>query len=181
MPSIHYYVMLLARIQESMRHKKEPPHGTRSGYDWHRRDKNELPCEECREAEAAYWRLMRIVRKDVIQANAKRRRFSVAGAMRENRRRARKFGVDSEWYSPQQVLEAYGTDCHICDGPIDLDAPRGTGKLGWEMGLQIDHVIPLSKGGPDVMDNVRPAHGYCNNVKNASTEYRHKFKESNEV
>jgi hypothetical protein len=101
--------------------------------------------------------------------------------MRENRRRARKFGVDSEWYSPQQVLEAYGTDCHICDGPIDLDAPRGTGKPGWEMGLQIDHVIPLSKGGPDVMDNVRPAHGYCNNVKNASTEYRHKFKENNEV
>lgn len=153
-----------------MRHKSEPPHGTRSGYDWHRRDKKELPCDECREAEAAYWRLMRIVRKDAIQANAKKRRFSVAGAIRYNRKRANKFGVDSEWYSPKEVLEKYGTDCHICNKPIDLNAPRGTGKPGWENGLQIDHVYPLSKGGSDTIDNVRPSHGRCNILKSATVD-----------
>lgn len=150
------------------RFKEEPEHGTRSGYDWHRRDQKELPCNECREAEAAYWRRMRIERKDAITANARRRRFSVAGAARSNRKRAIKFGVDTEWYSPQQVLELYGTDCHICNKPIDLNAPRQCGKEGWELGLQIDHVMPLSKGGTDTIDNLRPAHGYCNNTKNAT-------------
>lgn len=157
------------------RHKVEPPHGTRSGYDWHRRDQVEEPCPECREAESAYWRYMRIVRKDAIQANAKKRRFTVAGATRTNRKRAIRFGVETEWYSPQQVLDTYGTDCHICNVPIDLNAPRQCGKPGWELGLQIDHLYPLSKGGTDTMDNLRPAHGYCNNIKNASVDYQHKF------
>jgi 5-methylcytosine-specific restriction endonuclease McrA len=111
---------------------------------------------------------MRIERKEAIQANAKKRRFTVAGATRTNRKRAMKFGVDTEWYSPQQILDMYGTDCHICNNTIDLDAPRQCGKPGWENGLQIDHVIPLSKGGPDTIDNLRPAHGYCNNIKNAT-------------
>lgn len=118
---------------------------------------------------------MRVERKDAITANQRKRSFSVAGAMRTNRKRAIKFGVDTEWYSPQQVLELYGTDCHICNKPIDLNAPRGTGKPGWENGLQIDHVHPLSKGGSDTIDNLRPAHGYCNNIKNASIDYSHKF------
>lgn len=147
------------------RHKKEPEHGTRSGYDWHRRDMKELPCNQCRDAESAYWRLMRVVRKDVIQANARKRRFSVAGAMRANRKRAIKLGLESEWYSTKEVLEKYGTNCHICNNPVDLDAPRGTGKPGWENGLQLDHVIPLSKGGPDILENIRPSHGRCNIIK----------------
>ena len=160
--------------KEYIRHKQEPEHGTRSGYDWHRRVKNELPCDPCREFEAAYWRRMRIERKEAIQANAKKRRFSVAGATRANRKRAIKFGVETEWYSPQQILDMYGTDCHICNKPIDLDAPRQCGKPGWENGLQIDHVVPLSKGGDDLIDNLRPSHGYCNNIKNATIDYKHK-------
>jgi 5-methylcytosine-specific restriction endonuclease McrA len=157
------------------RFKTEPAHGTRSGYDWHRRDQKELPCTECREAEAAYWRRMRIDRKDIIRANNKRRRFNNPGAERANRKRALKFGVSTEWYSPQQVLDLYGIDCHICNGPIDLNAPRQCGKPGWEKGLQIDHVMPLSKGGTDTLDNVRPSHGYCNNIKNATIDYQQKF------
>jgi 5-methylcytosine-specific restriction endonuclease McrA len=161
-------------MKEYIRHKQEPEHGTRSGYDWHRRSMNELPCDECREAESAYWRRMRIERKEAIQANAKKRRFSVVGATRANRKRAIKFGVETEWYSPQQILDMYGTDCHICNKPIDLDAPRQCGKPGWENGLQIDHVVPLSKGGDDLIDNLRPSHGYCNNIKNATIDYKHK-------
>jgi len=36
------------------------------------------------------------------------------------------------------------------------------------MGLHIDHVMPLSKGGPDTLENVRPAHGSCNVKKQAN-------------
>ena len=63
----------------------------------------------------------------------------------------------------------YGSDCHICLNPIDLLAPRQPGIKGWEYGLHIDHVIPLSKGGPDTLGNVRPAHGSCNVKKHANT------------
>jgi 5-methylcytosine-specific restriction endonuclease McrA len=46
-----------------------------------------------------------------------------------------------------------------------MSAPRKVGQDGWEHGLHIDHVYPLSKGGLDTLENVRPAHGKCNIVK----------------
>lgn len=85
-------------------------------------------------------------------------------------RRARKNGVESSPYTKEQVLEKYGTDCHICGEPIDLKAPRALRYKGWEHGLHLDHVIPISKGGPDTIDNVRPAHGICNIRKGAKGE-----------
>jgi 5-methylcytosine-specific restriction endonuclease McrA len=87
------------------------------------------------------------------------------------RRRARILGNGVQKYTTLQVLETYGTDCHICNGPVDMTAPRGIGKgLGWETGLHIDHVIPISKGGPDVLDNVRPSHSSCNLSKGGRVE-----------
>ena len=77
------------------------------------------------------------------------------------RRRALKLKNGFEIYKEQEVLDKYGTNCHICNIPIDLNAPRAR-KFGWENGLHIDHLIPLSKGGADTLDNVRPAHGLCN-------------------
>jgi 5-methylcytosine-specific restriction endonuclease McrA len=73
-----------------------------------------------------------------------------------------------EYYTEAQVLELYGTDCHICSLPIDLDAPRSAWYEGWEMGLQVDHIQPISKQGPDTLSNVRPSHGVCNNKKKAT-------------
>lgn len=86
----------------------------------------------------------------------------------EARRRARKLQNGVEFYTEQQVLDLYGTDCHICNEPIDLAAPRSAGVGGWEKGLHVDHVIPISKGGPDTLDNVRPAHAQCNLKKSAT-------------
>ena len=84
-------------------------------------------------------------------------------AEKSNRaRRARILGVPSERYSADDVLTMYGTDCHLCKLPIDLDAPRRIGREGWELGLHIDHHIPLAKGGDNTLANARPAHGACN-------------------
>ena len=56
----------------------------------------------------------------------------------------------------------------ICNTEIDMNAPRRVGSPGWEKALQIDHVIPLSKGGNDTIENVKPSHGYCNITKSAT-------------
>jgi hypothetical protein len=83
----------------------------------------------------------------------------------DRRRRARKANNGYEKYTEEQVLLTYGSNCHICLNPIDLTAERQTGRPGWEEGLHIDHYIPIAKGGPDTLANVRPSHGRCNLLK----------------
>lgn len=78
------------------------------------------------------------------------------------RRRARLMNVDSEHYSTSQVIELYGTNCHICSEPIDMNANCRPGQEGWERGLNIDHITPISKGGTDTLNNVKPSHAKCN-------------------
>ena len=90
-------------------------------------------------------------------------------ASKNRRQRAVKMSAKSEPYTTVQVLNEYGTLCHICNEEIDLTAPRSAAKgEGWEQGLQIDHVTPLSKGGNDLLENVRPSHAKCNLIKRDS-------------
>jgi len=93
--------------------------------------------------------------------------INALGRKHSNIRRARKLNNGQESYTESQVLSTYGTNCHICDTPIKLKAPRKVGVAGWEFGLHIDHVVPLSKGGPDSLENVKPSHGKCNLQKNS--------------
>ena len=85
----------------------------------------------------------------------------------ERKRRARKFNNGNEDFTEQQVLDLYGSNCHLCNQLIDLTVSGRPGRKGWENGLHIDHLIPLSKGGANTLENVRPAHGVCNIRKGA--------------
>lgn len=126
-------------------------HGTKSGYDYHKRGPNpDDPCDECRDALKAYWKILN--------------RFD----SRRGGKRAEEYGAVYRPYKKSDVTDKYGTNCNQCGEPIDMDAPRKVGIEGWEKGLHIDHVIPLSKGGDDTIENVRPTHGYCNIVKSAT-------------
>lgn len=78
------------------------------------------------------------------------------------KRRMAMYNADREPYTLAEIFETYGINCHLCGNPIDLDAPRRNNKPGWENGLQIDHLVPLAKGGSDKLSNVRPSHGKCN-------------------
>lgn len=54
-----------------------------------------------------------------------------------------------------------------------LDAPRKVGVNNWELGFHVDHLVPLSKGGSDTLENVRPTHAVCNLRKNAKELQEH--------
>jgi hypothetical protein len=85
-----------------------------------------------------------------------------AALARVHKRRARKLLNGTEPYTRKDMLDKYGAVCYICSNEIDLSISGKVGSLGWENGLHIEHVVPLSAGGPDTLENVRPSHGKCN-------------------
>ena len=87
------------------------------------------------------------------------------------KRRALELNTLREPYKESEVLETYGNDCHICQQPIDLETPRNCRGEGWELGLHLDHLVPLSKGGTDTLENIRPAHALCNTRKHSRIEH----------
>ena len=81
---------------------------------------------------------------------------------RSRRRKIKMLGNGIEPYTLGQVLEEYGQVCYLCEVAIDLTLPRKVGVEGWQYGLHLDHVYPISKGGSDCLENVAPTHAICN-------------------
>lgn len=65
-------------------------------------------------------------------------------------------------YKLADIAARDGYCCHICRKPVDMSLP-GTHKRG----PTIDHLIPLSQGGPDTEANVALAHRSCNCARGA--------------
>jgi 5-methylcytosine-specific restriction endonuclease McrA len=143
-----------------------PDCGTYSGYDYHVRDEGLAPCDPCRDAMRLHWKQKRIERKNEINILRFKWRQDEKYYHGEHAKRLLK-GAIQEPYTYKEVLDTYGHICHLCNTLVDLKAPRQCGTSGWEKGLHIDHVIPLSKGGDDTLQNVRPSHGQCNVIKHA--------------
>jgi hypothetical protein len=76
---------------------------------------------------------------------------------KKHRRRARKLGNGYEKYNLKDIYERDNWICGICKQLIDKDLqyPDPQSK-------SIDHIIPLSKGGPDTFENVQLTHLICN-------------------
>lgn len=73
------------------------------------------------------------------------------------RRRARLFDVEFEKLDRRDVYERDGWICGLCCESVDPNEE-------WPslLSASLDHVIPLSKGGPHVHSNVQLAHLGCN-------------------
>lgn len=82
---------------------------------------------------------------------------------KQSRGHARRASTRGAAVTASMVVDAYGAVCHICGEAIDLDAPRRPHDgEGWQIGLQIDHVEPISVGGEHTLENCRPSHAVCN-------------------
>lgn len=71
----------------------------------------------------------------------------------ENRRRARKRGVKTETIDRRALYARDGGVCHLCGQPVAFEK------------MQLDHVIPLARGGEHTAANLKVAHGRCNRRK----------------
>lgn len=78
-----------------------------------------------------------------------------------HQQRAKHYGVRYEWFSDLVVLRRDGWRCYICgcSTPREL---RGTYE---DNAPEIDHIIPLSRGGTHTKDNVRCCCRACNGAK----------------
>lgn len=87
-------------------------------------------------------------------AQENRERANLTSKLKKQRRRAAGTLTADDW---ALVLEVYGSACLACGAPD----------------VTIDHVIPVSKGGLNTIDNVQPLCGRCNSSKGTKTvDYR---------
>ena len=110
-------------------------------------------CHQPMQVKAERYQASRLYHPDCSK-EAERARYRIKTVKRQSKL------VKPSRLAADEVVRTYGSNCHICQQPIDPSLPR-TSKLG----LTVDHVIPLSKGGSDTIDNLRPAHWSCNNRK----------------
>jgi 5-methylcytosine-specific restriction endonuclease McrA len=150
-----------ARAAHMRQYRKDNPEIMKASNKrrWARADK------DLAKQKQAEWRNKNRDHANACQRNLRKDnpRFLELNNATSRRRRARIRNQGFEFFTETDVLNAYGSDCHLCSKPIDLAAPRrATFGTNWEKGLHIDHIIPIAKGGPDILDNVRPAHAVCN-------------------
>lgn len=80
--------------------------------------------------------------------------------------RARRYRVRYEYFDAYNILERDGWMCYLCGQPTPKEL-RGT--IEWNA-PELDHVVPLSKGGTHTKDNVRCACRKCNANKSNKVE-----------
>lgn len=98
--------------------------------------------------------LIRQNRRKIKNRYKKSVKGKLANTIAFHRRKANLKAVESQNYTPTQVLERFakfGNKCVYC---------------GRKEKVSIDHFIPVSKGGADKIENIVPACIFCNSSKN---------------
>lgn len=97
-----------------------------------------------------------------VCAHAKERRLRREA---KSKRAASKRGCASETVSPIKVFERDGWRCKLCG----IETPRALRGLPVHNAPELDHVVPLSKGGPHTYANTQCLCRSCNGWKAART------------
>lgn len=101
---------------------------------------------ERRAWQAAYWREWKRRNPEAVKAIARRGQLN---------RRARLMQAFLEKVEPLVVLERHEGLCGICGEPVDPER------------FDVDHIVPLARGGEHSYANTQPAHPTCNTRKGA--------------
>jgi len=73
-----------------------------------------------------------------------------------------------EKFSNEEIWERDNYICQLCGLPMAMCELRGV----YPLAPTIDHITPISLGGPHTRANVQSAHAYCNSMKSSySTSY----------
>ena len=147
----------LRKIEEKARIEQ---HGVTVGdYDRCRR-LNKVACAPCKAIAAEY---VRIKSKEPKYKEAEKRwRKANPDKVHNNKHRHRVKGGKHRSYTRRQIINRDGYNCYLCNLPVDLQANHVQGQPGWELYPHIEHVIPLSRGGDDTLENVKLSHAICN-------------------
>lgn len=89
----------------------------------------------------------------------KARGFPTCG---DYRHRAAKYGVAYELVIPHEVFARDGWVCQLCKQPVDPALSHPDPRCA-----SLDHVVPMSKGGPHTYENTQLTHLRCNLIKHA--------------
>lgn len=84
----------------------------------------------------------------------------------EQNRRARAGGYHVEDVDRMVVLAIYEGCCGICGEPVDAER------------FDIDHIVPIARGGMHSYENVQPAHGRCNQSKKNRLMHEHRARQA---
>lgn len=85
-----------------------------------------------------------------------RRRVYCSGQCRGRAYLSRHYGINVN-----EIIDRWGDDCYLCGDTVNVDEPFGP-KM-----LNVDHVIPLGRGGATDLSNLRVVHYACNLRKSA--------------
>jgi 5-methylcytosine-specific restriction endonuclease McrA len=158
-----------AQLRQLERLRLASQHGTDINDYYRCKKNNTTACEPCLSAAAAYRRAQ--VAKDPAKFKQQDKDYYKKyphKKVHNNRERARKKGVPSQYYTRQQLFDRDGYDCYLCNLPVELTANHIVGQPGWELYPHVDHVIPLALGGHDILSNVKITHAKCNMAKGAT-------------
>lgn len=93
--------------------------------------------------------------KTIVRNRDWRRRNPEKILAKNQRRRAAKMSVVVEHVLPSDIYTRDGGMCKLCGLSVRKDE------------MTLDHIIPISKGGPHVSSNLQLAHRSCNSSKGA--------------
>ena len=109
---------------------------------------------------------------EVLSSSTASRLYHDVCRVKATRHRNRKKSVKRQGARTVERIDVYEVAerdlgvCHICGDGVDLSLAPSS-----RMGPTLDHVIPISKGGLDSLENVRLAHWICNIRKSDSLEF----------
>lgn len=125
-----------------------------SEFDTARPDQVRCPLPECGRAHAA-----KLQREGKYVTKYRRKHGRNPGSLAADARR-RDAVVKGEPFRRIDVFERDGWVCWLCDGSVPRDA-----KWPDSDSASMDHVVPVSLGGPHDFGNVRTAHLGCNSAR----------------